>query len=470
MVQSSYQAASWLKSAAPAAGAVVGLPLTTSSSSRELIKTAALPGLPPISSPRQQISGVVRRSQSLVHKVASMHSGSSGRSSKTYTADLAPAAVTGDAAAAAAADATVTTSAAVGTAERRAVPADAIHMYAVVDDTVVSPYKGATWGQVINHMAQRLQWSDQRFILNVITQQQLKNDKSVREDLLQALGTTSSSSRASPMFVGIAISDPGVASYLRSATSALPTVLFWDSGEDMDRSSRVDGFAPATASPLAQMLAQYVGFSGEARSARVMKTLDSLWSRRTSDDLLFIWLVLLNEYVTPVPSVADTTKGTDLKSLYCMIKNCGQKIVDCVTDTTCKKGLDCLDGCAFNDQVCQYRCIVSYETPRFEQFALCILQLHNCRGLDAQMPTVPDPAPMTSWRGQPMTHEVAESLFIGWKEMGSQMPKGGATKPYSWLVAAGKNPAYDYFPCQVRVWLVNTCLLRVGYVSLEVLA
>jgi hypothetical protein len=30
-------------------------------------------------------------------------------------------------------------------------------------------------------------------------------------------------------------------------------------------------------------------------------------------------------------------------------------------------------------QVCQYRCIVSYETPKFEQFALCILQLHNCR-------------------------------------------------------------------------------------------
>lgn len=71
----------------------------------------------------------------------------------------------------------------------------------------------------------------------------------------------------------------------------------------------------------------------------------------SSDDLLFIWLVLLNEYITPVPSVANTTKGTDLKSLYCMIKNCGQKIVDCVTDTTCKKGLDCLDGCAFNDQV-----------------------------------------------------------------------------------------------------------------------
>jgi hypothetical protein len=74
------------------------------------------------------------------------------------------------------------------------------------------------------------------------------------------------------------------------------------------------------------------------------------------DDLLYIWLVLLNQYVTPVPMVANTTKGTDLASLYCMIKNCGQKIVDCVSDKTCKAGLDCLQGCAFNDQVCQYRC------------------------------------------------------------------------------------------------------------------
>jgi hypothetical protein len=69
------------------------------------------------------------------------------------------------------------------------------------------------------------------------------------------------------------------------------------------------------------------------------------------DDLLYIWLVLLNQYVTPVPMVANTTKGTDLASLYCMISKCGQKIVDCVSDKTCKAGLDCLEGCAFNDQV-----------------------------------------------------------------------------------------------------------------------
>jgi hypothetical protein len=50
---------------------------------------------------------------------------------------------------------------------------------------------------------------------------------------------------------------------------------------------------------------------------------------------------------------------------------------------------------------------------------------------------------MTRWRGQPLTHEMAEQLFIGWMSSGPQLPDGTGQeqlKPYSWLVAAGKNP------------------------------
>lgn len=52
-----------------------------------------------------------------------------------------------------------------------------------------------------------------------------------------------------------------------------------------------------------------------------------------------------------VPLIASTTKGTDFESLKCMITNCGKQIVNCVNDATCKAGLDCLNGCEFNDQV-----------------------------------------------------------------------------------------------------------------------
>jgi hypothetical protein len=71
-------------------------------------------------------------------------------------------------------------------------------------------------------------------------------------------------------------------------------------------------------------------------------------------------------------------------------------------------------------------------------------QLHNCRGLNAEIPAQPDPAPMTQWRGTTLTHETAEDLFIGWLSNGPQIPDGGpGLKPYSWLVAAGKNPVSE---------------------------
>lgn len=39
-------------------------------------------------------------------------------------------------------------------------------------------------------------------------------------------------------------------------------------------------------------------------------------------------------------------------------------------------------------QVCSYQCIVSYESPRFSEFSLCIIQKHNCLGLSADIPMV----------------------------------------------------------------------------------
>lgn len=88
--------------------------------------------------------------------------------------------------------------------------------------------------------------------------------------------------------------------------------------------------------------------------------------------------------------------------------------------------------------MCRYRCIVQYETEDFSQFALCILQKHNCLRNHAAIPTLPDPSPLASFRGEPMTHELAEEVSFG--------HLGG--KPWSWKVIAGVNAAYDFFPSQ----------------------
>ena len=65
-------------------------------------------------------------------------------------------------------------------------------------------------------------------------------------------------------------------------------------------------------------------------------------------------------------------------------------------------------------QVCSYRCIVSHESQLLEDFSLCVLQKHNCMGKSAEIPALPDPPPMAAFRGEGLTHELAESLFIGW--------------------------------------------------------
>lgn len=249
-------------------------------------------------------------------------------------------------------------------------------MYAVVDGAAPSPFvshspkgsKGldwsATWGEVVQHMAQRLAWADERFNLQVcgcvgciwlvggglcfceehcfrggalgvlghvssegtgcsmqlnayaplplahpppsrlclnpaiiaplppsanttqvITQEELKTNAAAREALSAALSTPNPSpSTTTPMFVGIGISDPEVAAFLTQATAQLPTALFWNSDPALAASSRVDGYSPATAGPLAQLLAQHVGFSREAKAAEVMKTLGILWGRDTSGE------------------------------------------------------------------------------------------------------------------------------------------------------------------------------------------
>ena len=43
-------------------------------------------------------------------------------------------------------------------------------------------------------------------------------------------------------------------------------------------------------------------------------------------------------------------------SIQCMVTHCLKEIVTCVTDKTCKAGLDCLQACAFNDQVRGFLC------------------------------------------------------------------------------------------------------------------
>lgn len=205
------------------------------------------------------------------------------------------------------------------------------------------------------------------------------------------------------------------------------------------------------------------GGGSKAQHRRTYETVQEVKGRRSTDDILFLLMVLINEYYPPfrgqLSSVVSATSSdkTGLGELGCMCTKCGKQMASCLTDPTCKKALDCLNKCKSNDQVCAYRCITSYETERFQEFAFCILQRNNCMGNKATIPTTPDPAPLSSFRGVPLTHEVAEGIFEGWLrpregEENALLPASANLVPQSWMVVCGVNPAYDYFSDQHQIF------------------
>lgn len=129
-------------------------------------------------------------------------------------------------------------------------------------------------------------------------------------------------------------------------------------------------------------------------------------------------------------------------------------MINCIGNPECKKALDCLNKCKANDQVCSYKCITSYETKDFEQFALCILQRNNCMGNSASIPLVPNPLPLSTFRGKPLDTTTAEDILIGHLSgvKNPLLPPGAVTTPWSWKVVCGVNPAYDYFSDQHQIF------------------
>ena len=67
---------------------------------------------------------------------------------------------------------------------------------------------------------------------------------------------------------------------------------------------------------------------------------------------------------------------------------------------------------------------------------------------DATQPEFPIVKPMKTFRGEKLTHDVAEQIMQGW--LGSERMGRKSITPGSRV--AGQNPAYDHFPAQYQIW------------------
>ncbi|DBA68426.1 TPA: Vitamin D3 receptor [Trebouxia sp. C0005] len=289
---------------------------------------------------------------------------------------------------------------------------------------------GASWHEVMSHVADRLTWEDPDFKVQIFTEEALVVDGSHSK--------FSDAVQSAQIMLILDIQQPAKLDLLLGSMRIVPTAIALGSHPQLEAATSLDNITLTTPWEKA---AAALPWSSSAKGSKVLQSVRQVYKRQTSDDLLFMLLVLIDAYITEVPLV-KSMQAQDLSTIWKMGTKCGKQILACVRDPECKAALDCLTSCASNDQVCSFRCIVSYESQLLEDFSLCILQKNNCLGLSADIPIRPRVLPMTHFQGQPLTHHQAEDLFIGWL----------GKKKWSWRVVAGQNVAYDQFPCQYQLY------------------
>ncbi|XP_043719171.1 violaxanthin de-epoxidase, chloroplastic [Telopea speciosissima] len=309
-----------------------------------------------------------------------------------------------------------------------------VRIVAVVGEGSLSPLKCAPWEEVMLHTADRLKWVDEGFEMLVFNDDiQQCNDSRV-EFLQRELSHAD-------ILVIVAVTNEESIKWLQTNSKSISNIICFNSSPSLTNKLGGSFIHAETKGNIFSKLAGFVQGKNSDKSVEVVQTVSEAWDRHSSDDIRFCILVIINTYIRPVP-ILQNLRSKGLSTLNCMVQNCGPQILNCLLDPNCRNALQCLNRCSPVDQVCNYRCIASYESPQLEAFSLCVLQKNNCLELDAKIPDKPYVPPMVQFRGESLCHEAAEDLFVGWL----------GNLDWSWRVVAGQNPAYDQFPCQYQLF------------------
>ncbi|CAN0922187.1 Violaxanthin de-epoxidase, chloroplastic [Linum grandiflorum] len=299
-------------------------------------------------------------------------------------------------------------------------PGPPVKIVSIVGRGSISPLKSATWEEVMLHTATRLKWVDEGYEMLVFNDnlEEFESESDENAKMLEK------ELNGADILLVVAVTNEGSVDWIQKKSKHVQNMICFDSSSKL--ANKLGG--------------SYIKDEGK-ESKEVVETVAEAWTRRNTDDIRFCLLVVINAYIRPV-SILKNLRSKGFSTLSCMVKNCGPQILDCLLDPNCRKALQCLNRCSPVDQVCNYRCIASYESPKLEAFSLCVLQKHNCLELDAKIPEQPRVQPMVKFQGRDLSHEIAEDLFVGWL----------GKLEWSWRVVAGQNPAYDQFPCQYQLF------------------
>lgn len=256
-----------------------------------------------------------------------------------------------------------------------------------------------SWEQVLLHLGEKVNWEAK---------------ESGRWDIAWRVDTESSflhTPKPADIILGFGLEDPKWSAVALHELQDVPrVVMFFDCVKFVDGLAQVGAYRPTSVT--SQLQAWFL--PGQTRKDKDTYSLcQQLFGRRTTEDLLYSILVLINAFFVPLPFV-DKTMKSDLPQQREIIKTCQKQLVACAKSPECRKTLQCLLRCAQNDQVCTYRCITSYENEAFANFALCILHRNNILGLNATIPVYPQLTAMQTFRGEALTWNSAETILRGW--------------------------------------------------------
>ncbi|KAI3682217.1 hypothetical protein L2E82_50080 [Cichorium intybus] len=303
-----------------------------------------------------------------------------------------------------------------------------VKIVAIVGEDAVSPLKSASWLDVMLHTAERLKWVDENYEMQVFTDN-IPGPTTAIQNLEKAVTSAN-------ILLIVSVTKPDPLESIQRYIQKIPNVICFDSAPTLQNKLGGSIIPKEKNSNVFNRITKKTN-----ETIELSRTISEAWMRNNSDDIRFCLLVVINSYIKPVP-ILKNLRAQGFSTLNCMVKNCGRQVLNCLLDPDCRKALQCLNQCSPVDQVCNYQCIASYESPILEKFSLCVLQKHNCLDLDAKIPEKPFVPPMVTFRGEVLSHETAEDLFVGWL----------GDLEWSWRVVSGQNPAYDQFPCQYQLF------------------
>lgn len=148
---------------------------------------------------------------------------------------------------------------------------------------------GAPWQEVMSHVAERLTWESPNFKVKMFTDRELS-----QPDRITAFEHTAQ--QADIMLV-MDIQRRAALETLTKAMQAVPTSIALNSLPELEAATKLNNITVGT--PW-QKASAAIPWSGSAKGTKILQSIREVYQRNTSDDLLFMLLVLIDAYITKV--------------------------------------------------------------------------------------------------------------------------------------------------------------------------